>query len=171
MVIAVLAAVAVAYLGFQRGDARRRGAAGQQGPRAAPSIGEAVRLAKAQNGLALIIFLGDDPASIEGLRSLAEDEGTMQALATTGIYHSTIRSGRVGADIAAALFKKYTQETWSEGPAALLLNGEGERLALGLAAEHGPLGSWLTEWTRQAIAAVPPRKASPRAKPVAQDGD
>ena len=59
LLMAVLGAALVGYLGFSIGDKKR----GTRGPRPLRSIGEALSLAELRQGKTLVIFLGEDEAS------------------------------------------------------------------------------------------------------------
>lgn len=140
----------VAVVAFVRGDQARRRAHGLAGPRPAPSIGEAVRLAQQRpGGRALVLFLGADPASAEAGRALAEDPTVMQLLSTPTLTHAIVRSGDEERDVARLLFQKYASEPLPEGrPACLLLDGRGQVLARSL--DMGPLATWLGGWLSSA---------------------
>lgn len=143
----------VALAAFVRGDQARRRAQGRAGPRPAPSIGEAVRLAHQRpNGRALVLFLGADPASTEAGRALAEDPAVLRVLSDPTLTYAVVRSTDDEREVAEVLFRKYAGEPLpTDRPACLLLDGRAQTLAKTLV--PGSLSSWLAGWLSVAPAA------------------
>ncbi|MBX3472660.1 MAG: hypothetical protein KF878_37890 [Planctomycetes bacterium] len=148
--------ILVALGAFVSGDRARRKAQGQAGPRPAASIGEAARLAQQRRGHALVLFLGDDPASAEAARALAEEPAVLRLLAQPLLPYAVVRSGGDEREVAGVLFEKYAQEPLPAGPACVLLDEQGKRVAL--AASPGPLATWLEPWLAAAGAATAPAR-------------
>lgn len=144
LVAIVVVAAGVALLAFLSGDKARRQAQGRQGPRPAPSIGEAVRLAGTRSGRALVLFLGDDPASVDAVRALAEDPAAIEALADPLLVHAIVRAGGDQRDIAGMLFEKHAKKPLGDGPAALLLDRDGK--VISVQPPGAPFGPWLAKW-------------------------
>lgn len=152
LLLAVVIAGAVAVYAFLIGDRRRRRATGLEGPRPAPSIGEAVRLA-GPRGRAVVFFLGDDPTSVTTGQALAEDAEVLKVLAQEGLAHTVIRHTDGDRDVAQVLHEKYAKTPLPEAPTVLLLDGAGARLATTSLEDRGALGSWLGGWVDE----IPPR--------------
>lgn len=144
LVAIVVVAAAVAVLAFLSGDKARRQAQGRQGPRPVASIGEAVRLAAGRSGRALVLFLGDDPASVDAARALAEDPAAIEALRDPLLVHAVVRAGGDQRDVASMLFQKHAKKPLGEGPMALLLDREGKPISV--QAPVGQFGPWLAKW-------------------------
>jgi hypothetical protein len=145
LVAIVVVSAVVALLAFTSGDRARRTAHGRAGPRPAPSIGEAVRLANQRpGGRALVVFVGDDAASMEAARALAEDGDVLAALERPSLVHTVVRTGGEERQVAALLVEKYAKRTLpAEGPAVLLLDARGRLIAH---AEPKSLPLWLPGW-------------------------
>ncbi|RMG17309.1 MAG: hypothetical protein D6731_04425 [Planctomycetota bacterium] len=164
----VLLAAATAALGFSLGERRRRAEAGGAGPRPAPSIGEALRLASARRGRALVVFCGG-----EGAGDAADDGGfgpgapLPEGLVRPGLVHCMVQAGEgEGREVAAALFRKYADEELGEaGAAALLLEGDGALVAVGRG--QGPPSAWLGPWLEEVL----PRSPAPASPTEASGGD
>ncbi|MCO5172253.1 MAG: hypothetical protein M9894_38640 [Planctomycetes bacterium] len=140
--------ILVALGAFVAGDRARRRAHGLSGPRPAASIGEATRLAQQRRGHALVLFLGDDPASAEAARALAEEPAILRLLGQPLLPHAVVRAGGEERQVAAVLLQKYAQEELPDGPACVLLDGEGKKVAASTA--PGPLATWLEPWLAEA---------------------
>ncbi len=175
ILIAVLVvAILTAVIGFRIGDKRRRQASGQAGPRPCRSIGDALRLAKPKLGRVLVLFLGDDEASIEASESMANDERLLALLSRPDVFHVRIRSGGEDQPVASTLFEKYARESLPEGPIVLLLDPQGLPVEVAQVLERGPLQEWLPAWLkaqprqgRQIASPAEERKASGDDNPVA----
>ncbi|MGE0707257.1 MAG: hypothetical protein AB7N76_16400 [Planctomycetota bacterium] len=151
LLLSVVVAAGMGYAGFVLGDRRRRREGGQAGPRPAPSIGEAVSQAERTRGRALVLFLGDDDASVEVARAFAEDEGVLRLLGREDLSYVVLREAREGREVLEMLFQKYSGDPLPGLPAALLLNGAGERLrAARLEGPERPV-EWLAQWLGTAV--------------------
>jgi hypothetical protein len=155
MVSVVILAAVVGLLAFMRGEDRRRAErlvlAGRRAT-PAPSIGEAVRQAHLRgDARALVLFLGDDPASAAADQALGEDPTVLRALGEPHLLHTVVRAGGDERQVAQVLFEKYARAPLPEGPACLLLDGRGQTLAS--AAVGGPLPTWLGPWLSSARSA------------------
>lgn len=147
LVAIVIVSAVVAAVAFLSGDRARRTAHGRSGPRPAPSIGEAVRLASTRSGRALVVFLGDDPASVEAGRALAEDPGVLEALASALLVHAVVRTGGEERQVAGMLHEKYARRPLpAEGASVLLLDARGRVIAQ---AAPKSLPGWLPGWLEQ----------------------
>ena len=125
LVVLVLVVAAVALVGFQVGDRRRRGASPTGAARPAPSVGEALRRA-GPRGRVLVLFLGEDPASRDATRALNEEPALRAELARDGVEHVIVRAVGDDRDVASALCTKYGQADLPDGePLGLLLDGAG----------------------------------------------
>jgi hypothetical protein len=154
LLVVLALSVAVGLFAFLRGDDARRRAQGQQGPRPAPSIGEAVRLANQRGGRALILFVGDDPASTEAARALAEDPEVLRVLSQPDLAHAVVRSGGDERQVAEVLYEKYVRRPLPKaGPSCVLLDGRGQSLAT--ADAPGALPTWLPGWLSDSPRAMP----------------
>ncbi len=130
-VLAVVVAAGVGLLAFVVGDRRRRRAAGAAGPRPCPSVGEALRRVPRPRGRVLVVFLGEDPASVATGAALAEDPRLMGLLDSDGLQHVIVRVAREGREVAEALLAKYGgRPTLPAGPSALLLDAKGQSLGV-----------------------------------------
>jgi hypothetical protein len=146
VLLAVLAlSVAVLVLAFTRGEEARRQAAAP-GPRAFRSIGEAVRVAKTRPGARVVVlFAGDDPASLAALQAFADDPGVVAQLEAPDLLHAIVRSHGDERQVADVLFAKYARRPLpAAGPACLLLDPDGGVIAA--ADVEGPLPGWLAPW-------------------------
>ena len=146
LLLALCAAAGTGFLGFVLGDRRRRKAQGGTGPRPLGSIGEAVTQAERRQGFALVLFLGDDEESVRRAAELAEDPEVLRLLNREDVFHVVLRQSRQGQDLLETLFMKYAKEALTSLPAALLLDGEGNRLRAKHLEGAGPASQWLGEW-------------------------
>lgn len=148
----------VGVLAFVRGEDRRRAErlvlAGRRAT-PAPSIGEAIRQAHLRGGgRALVLFLGDDPASLEADKALGEDPTVLRVVGDPLLLHAVVRSAGDEREVAQVLFQKYGRSPLpADGPACLLLDSRGQTLASG--AVSGPLPTWLGPWLSSARTGVP----------------
>jgi len=168
ILVSVLAlSVATALFAFRSGDRRRRRAHGRTGPRPSPSIGEALaHVAGTEAGRVLVVFLpdGEADAATEVARALAEEEAVQAALARPDLRHVVVRADR---EVADHLYRKYTHEALPTGPACLLLDAQGVTIRTAVAAERGPLATWLPAWVTPAGA--PSRAGSAAPEPADAD--
>lgn len=151
----LLVSIAVGAFAFLRGEDARRRAAGA-GPRPLRSIGEAVRVANGRpGGRALVLFAGDDAASLAALQAMSEDAAVVGLLEAPELVHAVLRSHGDERQVADVLFAKYAQRPLPpQGPACLLLDGAGQ--TIGASTEVGPLASWLGPWLSTAGPAPAP---------------
>jgi hypothetical protein len=162
ILLTLIGAAAVGYMGFTLGDRKRRGAAGEAGPRPSRSIGDALELSKARLGEALVIFLGEDEASVAIGAAIASDARVLAQLRQPKLAHVILRSEREGQEILELLYEKYDGEPLPGLPAGLILQADGKKRAGGLI--KGDLATVIERWQRRA-APPPPPEASPAASP------
>lgn len=164
LLVAIVAAGFVAFVAFRLGDRRRRIESGAAGPRPAPSIGEAVRLA-GPTGFALVLFLGEDETSMQAGQALASDPTVIKVLRREAFSHAVVKAAGDDLDIAEALYSKYTKEDLPREPVAVLLDGNGELAATAKLRERGPLADWLLLWVDRVPQSQPKTSAEPTEQP------
>tara|TARA_R110002072_G_scaffold136017_5_gene277840 strand:- start:360 stop:923 length:564 start_codon:yes stop_codon:yes gene_type:complete len=154
LLLTLIGAALVAYMGFALGDRKRRRAAGEGGPRPSRSIGDALELSEARLGEALVFFLGEDEASVAVADAIASDPRVLAHLRAPKLAHVILRSEREGREILELLYEKYDGEPLPALPAGLLLLADGKKRAGG--SIKGDLATEIDRWLRRA-----PPPASP----------
>lgn len=148
ILIAVLGAALVGFLGFVLGDRRRRLAGGATGPRPARSVGEGLELARTRRGQVVVLFLGDDEESRQVGTALASSQPVIAALSEPLLIHVVLRAEKDGADLLEHLYQKYAEQPLPGWPAFLAFGSDGEMRDGGVIPPD--LAGLLRQW-------VPPR--------------
>ena len=144
LLLALVGAALMGYLGFVLGERRRRAAQGGARPRPARSVGEALEAARVGSGRALLIFVGESPGS-DALRAALETQPMWDLLRRPGLSHVILTAESEGEDLLAHLYAKYQGEALPGLPAGILCEGGGEVRASGLLRDSGleQLEGWL----------------------------
>lgn len=165
ILLTLIGAAAVGYMGFTLGDRKRRRAAGEAGPRPSRSIGDALELSKARLGEALVIFLGEDEGSIGLADAIASEPRVLALLRRPKLAHVVLRVDREGQEILELLYEKYAGEPLPGLPAGLVLDAEGKKRAGGPI--KGDLATVVERWLRRG-APLPPAESPKKAAPDAE---
>lgn len=147
ILLTLVGAAAVGYMGFALGDRKRRRAAGDAGPRPSRSIGDALELSQARLGEALVFFLGEDEASVAIASAIASEPRVLAHLRAPKLAHVILRVDQEGQEILEHLYQKYADEPLPGLPAGLVLAADGKKRAGGLL--KGDLPTILDRWVRR----------------------
>ena len=147
LLLALVGAALIGFVGFFLGDRRRRSEGGTTlGPRPSRSIGAALEQARLGSGRALLLFLGQDPQSAAVGDALRSEAPVLEVLGLPGLAYVVLSAEREGEDLMAHLYEKYQGSPPPGLPAGILCEGDGQVRAHGLL--EATLADQLGAWTR-----------------------